>query len=95
MSYINRRRTQVNVTLCFSSGQAILAAKSGAAFISPFIGRLDDIGFDGVTLIQEICQIYSQYPEFETKVLAASIRNPVHITQSGPVGADIVTVPPH
>lgn len=86
--------TMVNVTLCFSAAQAILAAKAGAAFISPFVGRLDDIGQDGLQLISDICQIYSQYPNFSTEVLVASIRNPIHIIDSAKMGADVATIPP-
>tara|TARA_R110002126_G_scaffold13118_1_gene55880 strand:- start:110818 stop:111486 length:669 start_codon:yes stop_codon:yes gene_type:complete len=85
--------TMVNVTLCFSAGQAILAAKAGAAFISPFVGRLDDICYDGMDLIADICHIYSMYPEFETEVLVASVRNPTHIINSAKMGADVVTCP--
>jgi transaldolase len=83
----------VNLTLCFSAAQAILAAKAGASFISPFIGRLDDIGQDGLSLIGEIKQIYSNYCEFNTKILVASVRSPMHIVESARIGADIVTVP--
>ena len=83
----------VNVTLCFSSAQAILAAKAGAAFISPFVGRLDDIGQDGIGLIEEICEIYSNY-DFTTEVLVASIRHPMHVVEAARMGADVVTVPP-
>lgn len=86
--------TAVNVTLCFSSAQALLAAKAGATFISPFIGRLDDIGVDGATLIDEICTIYDQYPDLDTQVLAASIRTPMHVIQAATAGADIATIPP-
>ncbi|HPQ50064.1 MAG: fructose-6-phosphate aldolase [Alphaproteobacteria bacterium] len=86
--------TMVNVTLCFSAAQAILAAKAGAAFISPFIGRLDDVGSDGLTLIQDIVGIYGNYPDFQTEVLVASIRNPMHIVESAKIGADVVTCPP-
>ncbi len=85
--------TMVNVTLCFSSAQAILAAKAGAAFISPFVGRLDDIGSDGLTLIQDIVGIYDNYPDFQTEVLVASVRNPMHIVESAKIGADVVTCP--
>ncbi len=84
----------VNVTLCFSSGQALLAAKAGAAFISPFVGRLDDIGHDGMQLIQEICLMYANYPELETEVLAASIRHPLHVIQAAEAGAHVATIPP-
>ena len=83
----------VNVTLCFNSAQAILAAKAGASFISPFIGRLDDIGSDGINLISEITEIYDIHG-FETKVLAASIRSVQDITDSAKFGADVATIPP-
>lgn len=85
----------VNVTLCFSAAQAILAAKAGAAFISPFVGRLDDVGQDGMTLIAEIVEIYGQYPAFETEVLVASIRHPQHLVQSARLGAHVATLPPN
>lgn len=85
--------TMVNVTLCFSAAQAILAAKAGAAFISPFVGRLDDIGQDGLSLIQDIVGIYDNYQDFETEVLVASVRNPMHIVESAKIGADVVTCP--
>lgn len=84
---------QVNVTLCFSAGQAILAAKAGATYISPFIGRLDDISMDGMELIADICHIYSQYPDFKTQVLAASIRHPLHLIQAAKLGAHVATLP--
>lgn len=83
----------VNVTLCFNPAQAILAAKAGATFISPFIGRLDDIGLDGMALIADIRQIYDNYG-FETNVLAASIRSVNHIIECARVGADVITAPP-
>jgi transaldolase len=83
----------VNVTLCFSSAQAILAAKAGAAFISPFVGRLDDIGQDGMSLIGEICEIYANY-DFHTEVLVASVRHPMHVVDAARMGADVATVPP-
>lgn len=83
----------VNVTLCFSAAQAILAAKAGATFISPFIGRLDDINTDGMQLIADIRQIYDNYG-YETQVLAASIRSVNHITECGRIGADVITAPP-
>jgi len=86
--------TMVNVTLCFSAAQAILAAKAGATFISPFVGRLDDIGQDGMQLIADICEIYSQYDYFTTQVLVASIRNPVHIVDAARMGAHVATIPP-
>lgn len=85
--------TMVNVTLCFSSAQAILAAKAGATFISPFVGRLDDIGADGLSLIQDIVTIYSNYDYFDTQVLVASVRNPVHIVESAKMGAHVMTGP--
>jgi len=84
----------VNVTLCFSAAQAILAAKAGAAFISPFVGRLDDVGTDGMQLISDICQIYANYPDFQTEVLVASIRHPIHVIESAKLGADVITAPP-
>jgi len=87
--------TMVNVTLCFSAAQAILAAKAGAAFISPFVGRLDDIGQNGLTLIQEIVEIYSNYPAFTTEVLVASVRNPIHVVESARMGAHVATMPPN
>ena len=83
----------VNVTLCFSPNQAILAAKAGATFISPFVGRLDDINVDGMDLIAEIREIYDNYG-FETQVLAASIRTPNHVSEAAKIGADVVTCPP-
>jgi len=86
--------TMVNVTLCFSPAQALLAAKAGATFISPFVGRLDDIGQDGMDLIADICTIYAQYPEFETEVLVASVRHPVHVVAAAKMGAHVATVPP-
>jgi transaldolase len=86
--------TQVNVTLCFSSAQALLAAKAGAAFISPFVGRLDDIGQNGMELIADIVQIYANYPLIKTEVLVASIRNPIHLIDAAKLGADVATIPP-
>jgi transaldolase len=83
----------VNVTLCFSPNQALLAAKAGAAFISPFIGRLDDIHVDGMELIQDIREIYDNY-DFKTEILAASIRTPNHVAESARIGADVITAPP-
>lgn len=83
----------VNLTLCFSPSQAILAAKSGATFVSPFVGRLDDVAQNGLDLVQEICKIYSNYKEFNTKVLVASIRNTNHIIEAAKIGADVVTAP--
>ena len=86
--------TMVNVTLCFSANQALLAAKSGATFISPFIGRLDDVGLDGMDLIREIRTIYDNYPALQTEILAASIRNVLHVKQAALIGADVATIPP-
>ncbi len=83
---------KTNVTLCFSPAQAILAAKAGATYISPFVGRLDDISHVGMDLVEQIAQIYANY-EYETEIIVASIRNPLHIIESGLIGADIVTVP--
>jgi transaldolase len=84
----------VNVTLCFSANQALLAAKAGATFVSPFIGRLDDIGLDGMDLIREIRTIYDNYSSIETKILAASIRTVNHVRDAALIGADVATVPP-
>ena len=86
--------TEVNVTLCFSAAQAILCAKAGATFVSPFLGRLDDIGETGMDLIHEIVDIYNNYPDFTTQILAASIRSPLHVVEAARLGADIVTIPP-
>ncbi|MER9305410.1 fructose-6-phosphate aldolase [Mesorhizobium sp. M0293] len=83
----------VNVTLCFSANQALLAAKAGASFISPFVGRIDDIGIDGMELIQEIRQIYDNY-DFQTEILVASVRTVNHVKQAALIGADVVTAPP-
>jgi len=84
--------TKVNVTLCFSAAQAILAAKAGAAYISPFIGRLDDIGQNGLELLAEIVEIYDNY-SWKTEVLAASIRHPIHVVEAARMGADVATMP--
>ncbi len=85
----------VNVTLCFSAAQALLAAKAGARFVSPFVGRLDDIGHDGMALIAEIRQIFDNYPEtLKTEILVASVRNPLHVIEAAKLGAEIATVPP-
>jgi transaldolase len=85
---------KTNVTLCFSANQALLAAKAGATYVSPFIGRLDDQGQDGMELIRDIRAIYDNYPDLETQILAASVRHPIHVTQSALAGADVATVPP-
>lgn len=84
----------VNMTLCFNANQALLAAKAGASYISPFIGRLDDAGTDGMELIADIRAIYDNYPEFDTEILAASIRTVAHVHQSALIGADVATIPP-
>jgi transaldolase len=89
---LSSEEIMVNVTLCFSLNQAILAAKAGATFVSPFVGRLDDYGMDGMQLIQDINQAYEKY-NFETLLLAASIRHPHHVYKAAKIGADIVTVP--
>ncbi len=86
--------TMVNVTLCFSAAQALLAAKAGASFISPFVGRLDDVGSDGMRLIAEIVEIYMAYPNLQTEVLVASVRHPMHVIEAAKIGADVATVPP-
>ena len=86
--------TMVNVTLCFSGNQALLAAKAGATFVSPFVGRLDDIGHDGMRLIEEILEIYDNYEDIDTQVLVASVRSPAHVLQAAKLGADVCTVPP-
>ena len=92
---LSKLSIKVNVTLCFSSAQALLAAKMGAAYISPFIGRLDDISEEGLNLIEEIVTIYANYPEtINTEVLVASIRSPLQVTQVAQMGADVATIPP-
>lgn len=85
---------QTNVTLVFSASQAILAAKAGATYLCPFLGRLDDISFNGLELIQQIRGIYQQYDEIRTKIIVASVRHPIHVIEAGLIGAEIVTVPP-
>jgi transaldolase len=84
--------TQVNVTLCFSAAQAILAAKAGAAYISPFLGRLDDVGQNGLQLLSEIVEIYDNY-DWKTEVLAASLRHPMHVIEAARIGSDVATMP--
>lgn len=84
---------ETNVTLIFSANQAVLAAKAGASYVSPFIGRLDDAGQDGMTLIREIVQIFNNY-KFDTNVLVASVRHPMHVIEAGKIGAHVVTLPP-
>ena len=85
--------TMVNVTLCFSAAQALLAAKAGATFISPFVGRHDDVGFDGMALIADIRLIYDNY-DFATQILVASVRHPIHVVEAAKLGADVMTAPP-
>ena len=87
--------TMVNVTLCFSAAQALLAAKAGAAFVSPFVGRLDDVSQDGLSLISDIYTIYSNYSEITTQILVASARSPQHVVNAAKIGADVVTIPPN
>ena len=86
--------TMVNVTLCFTAAQAVLAAKADATFISPFVGRLDDTGVDGMDLIADIMTIYEAFPDFTTEVLVASVRNVHHLTTAAKLGADVATMPP-
>lgn len=89
---LTKKGIKVNVTLCFSANQALLAAKSGAFFVSPFVGRLDDIGKIGMDVVREIKQVYDNY-KFKTKILVASVRNPIHVLDAAKIGADIVTMP--
>jgi transaldolase len=91
---LSRDGTMVNVTLCFSAAQALLAAKAGATFVSPFVGRLDDIGQNGMDLIAEIAQIYAMYEEIDTQILVASVRNPTHVIEAAKLGAHVATMPP-
>ena len=92
---LSKKSIKVNVTLCFSSSQALIAAKMGATYISPFIGRLDDISNEGLNLIEEIITIYSNYPDrLNTEVLVASIRSPLQVAQVAQMGADVATIPP-
>jgi transaldolase len=91
--HLSDNGTMVNVTLCFSANQALLAAKAGATFISPFVGRLDDIGYEGMDLIEDIVTIYDNYG-YDTEVLVASIRHPQHLLASARIGADVATMPP-
>jgi transaldolase len=92
-SHLRSDGTMVNVTLCFSAAQALLAAKSGASFISPFVGRVDDIGWDGMQLISDIVNIYNNY-DFKTEVLVASVRGPNHVIEAAKMGAHVATLPP-
>ena len=91
--HLSNDGTMVNVTLCFSAAQALLAAKSGASFISPFVGRVDDIGWDGMQLISDIVDIYNNY-DFKTEVLVASVRGPNHVIEAAKMGAHVATLPP-
>jgi transaldolase len=91
---LSGEKIRTNVTLVFSPSQAILAAKAGATYVCPFLGRLDDIGFNGLDLIQQIRGIYVNYEEIETQIVVASIRNPIHVIEAGLMGAEIVTIPP-
>jgi transaldolase len=91
--HLSNDGTMVNVTLCFSAAQALLAAKSGAAFISPFVGRVDDIGWDGMQLISDIVEIYNNY-SFKTEVLVASVRGAIHVIEAAKMGAHVATLPP-
>ena len=92
IKYFSDKGIRTNCTLVFSAGQALLAAKAGASYVSPFVGRLDDISFDGMDLIEQIVTIYTNYG-FDTEVLAASVRHPLHIVQCAEIGADVVTTP--
>jgi len=91
---LSRDGTMVNVTLCFSAAQALLAAKAGATFVSPFVGRLDDVGQNGMDLIADIAQIYAMYDEIDTQILVASVRHPIHLVEAAKLGADVATMPP-
>jgi transaldolase len=90
---LSQEGTPVNVTLCFSAAQALLAAKAGATYISPFVGRLDDLAQDGMMLIEDIVTIYNNYPAIKTEVLVASIRHPLHLVQAAKIGAGVATLP--
>ena len=90
---LSQENIMTNVTLCFSAAQALMAAKAGATFVSPFVGRLDDIGHDGMHLIREICEIYANYPNLHTEILVASVRHPRHILDAAMMGADVMTAP--
>ena len=90
---LSKEGIKTNVTLIFSATQAILAARAGATYVSPFLGRLDDISSDGMILIEDIMEIFSMYPEIETEVICASVRHPIHVLQCAKTGADIATVP--
>lgn len=93
-NYLSNSGVKVNVTLCFSVAQGLLAAKAGATFLSPFVGRLDDIGNNGMKLIEDIINVFSNYPDITTQVLVASVRSPVHVVNAAKLGADAITCPP-
>lgn len=93
VSYLSKKNIKTNVTLIFSATQALLAARSGATYVSPFLGRLDDIGSNGMTLIKDIKEIFSVH-NIKTEIIAASVRHPIHIVESAKLGADIATIPP-
>jgi transaldolase len=90
---LSKKKIKTNVTLVFSASQALIAAKAGATYVSPFVGRLDDISQDGMLLIEEILTIFSNYEELETEVIVASIRDPIHVTESAQMGAHVATIP--
>jgi transaldolase len=91
--FLSNNKIKTNVTLCFSASQALLAAKAGASYISPFVGRLDDISINGMDLIKDIKTIYNNY-NFSTEILVASVRSPMHVVEAAKIGADVVTIPP-
>jgi len=91
---LSSERILTNVTLLFSPSQAILAAKAGATYVCPFLGRLDDISFNGLELIRQIKEIYANYPDIKTQIIVASVRNPIHVIEAAMLGAEIVTIPP-
>ncbi|ADQ04826.1 transaldolase [Caldicellulosiruptor owensensis OL] len=93
VSVLSKEGIKTNVTLIFSAAQALLAAKAGATYVSPFVGRLDDIGQNGIELIKEIVQIFKNYPDIKTEIIAASIRHPIHVIEAAKAGAHIATVP--
>ena len=94
ITVLSKEGIKTNVTLVFSANQALLAAKAGATFVSPFIGRLDDMGQEGMQIIEEIMDIYTNYPHLKTEVIVASIRHPIHVIQAARLGAHIATIPP-
>jgi transaldolase len=94
VNILSQENIHTNVTLLFSAGQAILAAKAGATYVCPFLGRLDDISFNGLELIRQIRGIYDNYDEIQTQIVVASVRHPIHVIEAGLLGAEIVTIPP-